>query len=450
MRNIKGLFLILVVFSVVSFVNGQENGSLRPSNEIKMDLLQKKLGEQELLLTQLQETLMRQSELLKRQQEQLERLQGKKDQESTKPAIVPAKSDATAGKDVAKSATEKPNTASMKSEKGPDKSVDSGFGKIKFHGLIQGWYTAGNGVKNTLRFRRAELKFTGQINPKVKWTLMIDPAKALSVNTTSTTIGGVPVITSVSPNQSSRILQDLFITLNYIKNVSVDVGQYKVPLSQEGLQSSGALDTVERALFMSDRSRGGGLGDIRDFGIQFSGPIGKYFDYRVGVFNGTGENQNIADTNQEKAIIGRFVVRPPFIKGLQLGVSGAWSNYDRVTNARRDRFGGDLIYVNKKAKFKAEVMGGVDGDLHRLGYYTHFGYRITPKIEAIFRVDGFDPDRRRETNALNVAELDYVGGFNYYITENNFKFQFNYIRKTFNNGIQSPKNLFLANLQTSW
>lgn len=448
MPKIKIAFIVFIVLSFISVGKAQEKVSPAQVND-KVEQLQKNLDEQEKRFKSLQETLQKQSEIIERQQKQIDSLQNKFEQKESSSATVSTTSSQSANANTTSTQTAEVKPSPKPSPK-PVNNVESGFGKIKFNGLIQGWYTAGNGVKNTLRFRRGELKFSGQINPKVKWTLMIDPSKALNVNTTSTTIGGVPVVTSVSPNQSSRILQDLFITLNYIKNVTVDVGQYKIPLTQEGLQSSGALDTVERALFMSDRSRGGALGDIRDFGIQFSGPIGKNFDYRVGVFNGTGENQNIPDTNQEKAIIGRFTVRPPFIKGLQLGVSGAWSNYDRVTNPRRDRFGGELLYVNKKIKIKTEVMGGVDGDLHRLGFYSHFGYRITPKIEAIFRIDGFDPDRRRETNSANVFELDYVGGFNYYITENNFKFQFNYIRKTFNNGIQSPRNLFLANLQTSW
>lgn len=448
MRNIKISFLMFLLLIMVSVVRPQQFVPAVPGDD-KVQKLEQRLEEQERRFKLLQDALQKQSETIQRQQKEIEYLQSKFGQKDAVPTVASKSTDPTASS-VIKSQPAAKTTEVAKAAQKEVTPVESGFGKIKFNGLIQGWYTAGNGVKNSLRFRRAEMKFTGQINPKVKWTLMIDPAKALSVNTTSTTINGTPVLTSVSPNQSSRILQDLFITLNYLKNVTVDFGQYKIPLSQEGLQSSGALDTVERALFMSDKSRGGSLGDIRDIGIQFSGPIGKNFDYRIGVFNGTGENQNIADTNQEKAVIGRFVVRPPFVKGLTVGVSGAWSNYDRVTNARRDRFGGDLVYINKKVKFKAEVMGGVDGDIHRLGYYTHFGYRITPKFEAIFRVDGFDPDRRRETNASNVTELDYVGGFNYYITENNFKFQFNYIRKTFNNGIQSPKNLFLANLQTSW
>ena len=449
MKMIKtSLFMFSLLILTANIARSQQFVPAVTSDD-KVQKLEQRLDEQERRFKILQDALQKQSETIALQQKEIESLRGKVGAgdtlntaaaKPTSPAATPAANAQAVAKtaDVPKAAQKDVNT------------VESGFGKVKFNGLLQGWFSAGNGTKNTFRFRRAELKLSGQINPKLKWTIMIDPAKALSLNTTSTTITGVPVITSVSPNQSSRILQDAFFTLGYIKNVSVDIGQYKIPLTLEGQESSGKLDTVERALFMSDRSRGGALGDIRDAGIKFYGPLGKQFDYQIGVFNGTGENQNIADTNQEKAVIGRFVFKPEFIKGLQIGASGALSNSDRITNPRRDRAGGELLYTNKKFKFKTEVMGGVDGDLHRLGYYTHVGYKITPKFEAIFRVDGFDPDRRRETNAANVAELDYVGGFNYYVTEHNFKFQFNYIRKTFNNGILPSKNLFLANLQTSW
>jgi len=438
MLKIRSVFILFVLLSIVSVDAAQDKVSPSTSND-KIEQLQKNLEEQEKRFKLLQDALQKQAEIIERQQKQIDGLQSKIDPKA--PAQSPAAPAA------GQTAAAKP--ASTPSPK-PVNNVESGFGRIKFDGLIQAWYSAGDGTKNSFRFRRAEMKFSGQILPKVKWTLMIDPAKALSLNTTTTTVSGVPVVNSVTPNQASRILQDAFITLNYIKDVNIDIGQYKIPLSQEGLQSSSALDTVERALFMSDRSRGGGLGDIRDFGIQFSGPIGKNVNYQIGVFNGTGETQNIADTNQEKAVIGRFVVRPPFVKGLSLGVSGAWSNADRLTNPKRDRLGAELGYTNSKFKFKTEVMGGIDGDTHRLGYYTHFGYKMTPKLEAIFRIDGFDPDRRRETNSSNVTEIDYVGGLNYYISEHNVKLQFNYIRKTFNNGIQSPKNLFSANLQTAW
>ena len=95
-------------------------------------------------------------------------------------------------------------------------------------------------------------------------------------------------------------------------------------------------------------------------------------------------------------------------------------------------------------------MTGVDGDVHRRGYYAHIGYRSHPKVEGIFRFDMFDPDIRSEVSAASATERDYIGGVNYFIKENNFKLQFNYIRKTFASPAVRSRNLFLVNLQTSW
>jgi hypothetical protein len=440
------LFVILFLFAFSTLNAQTQEIPVQKQTQTEIEELKKKVEEQEKQFKLMQDQLQKQNAIVEQQQRQIDQLLKVNEPKEAKNI---ASSEAAEMKKEATSQTSQTKPTTQTTAK-PANNVEVGFGKVKFTGLIQTSYAAGTATRNTFRIRRAEMKFVGQVLPKVKWTLMIDPSKALNLSTTSATVGGTPVITSVSPNQSSRILQEAYITLNYIKNVNIDLGQYKVPLSQEALQSSSALDTVERALFLSDRSRGGGLADNRDFGLQFSGPIGKSVNYQIGVFNGIGETQNITDTNQEKAVVGRFLFRPSFVKGLQIGASGAFSKSNRLTNPKRDRAGGELVYSNSKFKFKAEVMGGIDGDIHRLGYYTHFGYRITHKLEAIFRIDGFDPDRRRETNAANVSEIDYVGGLNYFITDHNVKLQFNYLRKTFNNGIQTPRNLFIANLQTSW
>lgn len=451
MLKIKSLLTALILISFVSIGQAQENGSPKSSDE-KVEQLQKKLDEQELRVKTLQETLQEQSELIKRQQKQLESLESKIEQKtssSATTALTTATTANTASQSDNPAATSTPPTAEVQPATKTPINVESGFGKIKFDGLLQGWFGAGDrGFSDTIRIRRAEMKFSGEITPKARWTVMFDVAKALSSNNTFTTINGTQVVTNTSPNQASRILQDAFITLNYIKDVQVDIGQYKIPLSQEGLQSSSALDTVDRALFMSDRARGGGLGDIRDIGVMFSGGVTKNADYQIGFFNGVGENQNDTDRNDQKAVIGRFVVRPSFVRGLQVGTSGAWGNGRGLL--RKDRLGGEIVYARDKFKFKSEVMGGVDGDIHRLGFYQHFGYRFTPKIEGIFRFDSWDPDRRRETSSANVTERDYIVGLNYYILENRLKFQINYYRKTFNNGLVPSRNLFLANLQTAW
>lgn len=443
--RILPICLLLLLFIALT-TNAQENSTAATQPKSEVESLRKKLEEQETQINQLKQTMQRQSELIERQQRLLESLEKRIEPASTATA-TPTGTETSASTAQSKPAEEKPPAKTAPTTNG----VEAGYGKIKFNGLLQGWFSTGNGgFSDTFRLRRAELKFSGQITPKAKWTVMIDPAKALSLNNTYTTINGTRVVADTSVNQASRILQDAFITLDYIKKIHIDVGQFKVPLSLEGLQSSATLETVERAMFASDRARGGTFGDIRDLGVMIRGGFNKHVDYQLGFFNGSGENQNDVDRNDQKAVIGRFVVRPSFVRGLQIGASGAWGNGQRADRPRRDRLGAELLFTRDRFTFKSEVMGGTDANLHRLGYYTHFGYRIKPKLEAIFRFDSWDPDRRLETNASNVTERDYITGFNYFITENKVKLQFNYLRKTFANGIVPSRNLVLVNLQTSW
>ena len=98
-------------------------------------------------------------------------------------------------------------------------------------------------VVDTFRIRRSELKLSGDISPQAKWVVMFDPIK------------------------TSAPLQDAFISLQASRYIGLDVGQQKVPLGFEGTQSSGRLDTVERTLFIADKARGGGWGDVRDLGV---------------------------------------------------------------------------------------------------------------------------------------------------------------------------------------
>ena len=346
------------------------------------------------------------------------------------------------------------STAGGQTTKPPDRPtnvVETGLGKVKFTGLVQGWFAAGDaGFAHSFRIRRAELRFSGEIIPDVKWSVMFDPAKALSLNTTTTTINGTSVIRTVSVNQTSRIFQEAFITLTHLKHANVQVGQFKEPLSQEGLQPTASLDTIERALFMSDRARGGTFGDIRDVGAEIFGPLGKQVDYQVGVFNGGSESQNDVDANNEKAFVGRVVFHPTGFSGFQIGTSGLWARNSGIINPQHQRLGFESLYQHNKLRLKSEFMMGIDGDVHRRGYYAHIGYHFAPKFEGVFRYDTFEPDIRRDDTAATVAERDFITGFNYYVKENNFKIQFNYTRKTFANSVTPSRDLFIVNMQTAW
>src|SRR5262245_14148643 len=391
------------------------------------EALRQRLEKLEAMVQQLEQTVQSQSQLIERQNGQLQALQQRMETNPTNPTMVAARYERPSPEAMMTVAPPKLSTKTRIESPVPEtpapsasaqdtkfSKVDAGFGTIMFNGLLQGWYAAGNGGFNdTFKIRRAEPGISGQITPKVRWALMFDLSKALSSNNTFTTINGQRALSATSIDQGSRILEDAFITLDYIKNVHVNVGQFKLPLSLEGYQGSAGLDTVERALFLSDGARGGRLGDVWGLGVLVNGPLNSHVDYYLGVYNGTGENQNDVDKNDQKIVSGRLVMRPPFVKGLQVGGSGAWSNGGRADHPRHDRLGGDVLFTRGSFKFKSEVMTAKDFDLHRLGYYTHFGYKIAPKVEGIFRFDSFDPDRRRETNAANVTERDYIMGVNY-------------------------------------
>jgi hypothetical protein len=99
---------------------------------------------------------------------------------------------------------------------------------------------------------------------------------------------------------------------------------------------------------------------------------------------------------------------------------------------------------------KSELMTGEDGPLHRRGFYGHVGYRIKPKLEWVFRVDGWDPDTATESTPASVSELDYVTGFNVFLAQHNLKLQVNYLRKTFGSDALHSRNVLLVNTQTFW
>ncbi|HEY8560114.1 MAG TPA: porin [Pyrinomonadaceae bacterium] len=464
------LFFILPVLFAAQ-IAGQTNQTDPAPSEIER--LNRRIEEQKAEITKLREELREESAQRKEQQKILNALAEKLDRldstvaEATKSTldkkveVVPAVLEkpaaqtetvaATANAEKSPAQSQDKTAAPAKQNDKTSNAVESGLGKVKFTGMIQSWYAGGNeGFNDTFRFRRVELRLTGDLLPKVRWSVMFDLAKTLALNTSSRSVGGNPLISDVSVNQSSRVLQEAYVTFSHFKRANLQVGQFKLPVGQEALQSSSALDTIERALFMTDRARGGALGDVRDFGVMMFGPLNKQVDYQIGVFNGSGETQNDVDRSDQKAIAGRMVYRPEFIKGLQVGGSGVWGNGNRLNNPRRDRLGAELVYDRQKYKFKTELMTGVDGDIHRRGYYAHFGYRFLPKLEGIFRFDMFDPDIRRETNPANVTERDYIAGVNYYFRENNLKLQFNYLRKTFRSSIQPSRNQFVVNLQTAW
>jgi hypothetical protein len=343
------------------------------------------------------------------------------------------------------------DSARVGARRGGDVPAD-GLTPMHIGGLLQLWFAGGDGgFQSTFRVRRAELKLGGDVSRRARWGITVDAARALTTSNATTDVNGVSVVTGTSVNQNSRILVDAFIGLSLPTRHELDVGQFKIPLGLEGgVQSPSVLETVERALYTSDRPRGGIYGDSRDVGVMLRAPSGNTLEYMLGFFNGVGESQNDIDRNEAKAVVGRLVAKMPFLPQLALGGSGAVTTKSFPDSLIHQRAGAEGRFIAGPLLLKSEYMAGRDGQRRGAGWYAHIGYYVTPQVNVIGRLDVFDPDLSRETSLLDADERDWVAGFTYDVAALNVRFQMNYLRKTFSPLVAPSRNLLLTNLQAAW
>ncbi|HEY3332264.1 MAG TPA: porin [Capsulimonadaceae bacterium] len=320
--------------------------------------------------------------------------------------------------------------------------VESGFGKIKFDGLLQAWYLAGskevtnfgsgqgtglgisgaqNSVSNTFRIRRSELKFSGSINPQAYWVAMFDASKDQTVSSTPANTNG------------TAALQDLVVGWHLTPTIDFEVGQQKVPLSIEGYRSSANLLTIERSLMNTVPFGSGRVGDIRELGAwaRYSQP-GKA-NATIALLDDGGNRQNLVDDNSTKELMlnGQYFILPE----LQVGSYGEISGGVGANHNNRRRVGFDFDYVKAQHELTGEYVEGWDGGqattgaapakrLKTQGSYVTYAYKLNKTWQAVARYDYFNINRDARQ-----LEKDLTLGVNYFIAGNNSKIQLNYIKR---------------------
>lgn len=324
---------------------------------------------------------------------------------------------------------------------------------VQFDGLLQVWYLDGHTVTNahdSYRIRRADIKLSGVISPRVRWRISLDGAKLLNLTKTTSGSGDSSVVRDVAVDERSRILQEASINVTLAPALRFDVGQQILPLSLEGTVSASQIETIERTMFIAERGRGGGLSDIRDIGAAARGSIAAgYVDYQIGLYNEIGDSQNSTDQNDQKATIGRVVLRVPALPALQVGASGGIEGGPAV-GQRHERAGGEAQYRNHWMTLRSEVMGARDGTLRRLGYYALGAARPTTDVELVARWDSWDPDLHNETSAVDAVEHEVVAGASYFIDGGATRLAANVVRSTFPGGRVPSSTMLLLALQVLW
>ena len=318
------------------------------------------------------------------------------------------------------------------------------------HGFVQVYYRTGDPLnKDGYRLRKADVKFSGDVSPHVRWRVGFDAAKLLTLTKNDVTIGDSTALRDAGVDQRTRILQDAALTVFLNKRASLDIGQQILPLSLEGTISSAYIETIERTLFITERSRAVGLGDVRDIGASANGLLPFGLEYHVGLYNETGESQGTTDPNDQKAVLARVAFHVPTVPGLQVGGSGGFEGGPFAQ--RRERGGTEIQYKSPVVTLRAETMSARDGGLHRFGWYGLGAWRITRNLQLVGRYDSWDRDRASETSVFDAYEQQVTGGASYLLDGGDAKIAVNLIHQSFPNITSSANGTFaLIAFQGLW
>lgn len=313
----------------------------------------------------------------------------------------------------------------------------SGYTQIRYQTLYE------SGKIDGFDVRRARLTLKGDITPHISYKLQQE-------------FGG-----------GSTKLIDADLGCEYNHHLKMNVGQFKIPFSQENLISSNKMDLINRSQVVEALVARGkdiiGNQNGRDIGIMMSGSLWHssdqfIVDYTLGLFNGSGIN--LTDKDEQKDVSGRIAFHP--LNGVTLGgafyLGGFSSNLKKEYD--RDRFNAELAYDYQKFSFRGEYISGQDGafdktagkykitkdnSTNKNGYYVQFGYYIVSKIfQTVVRYDSFDPDTKKSDDVSNVATI----GINWTLNKWS-KLQLNYEIKN-EQGEKIDNDTVLAQMQVGF
>jgi phosphate-selective porin OprO and OprP len=295
-------------------------------------------------------------------------------------------------------------------------------------------------------------------------------------------------------------LRDMYFTFAYQKEIAPRVGQFKVPFNREELNSSGALQLVERSIVNEEFNIG------RDRGIVLLGGLGgnNNFSYEAGVFNGDGRNGKSIDSNMLYAgriqlglggdnfkwgangtfptaaaykITPNFAKKPTFVVGAAVaalpGLDCTRKTPDGDACDRVEELGfpqsdftsitGDMSFKMPYFNIQGSYVGrwlapdtGAQGTAYDQGFNVQGGVFVMPEtVEIAGRLSYIDYDTGSGVIPLgeSVRETRWAvtPGISYYMShDHRWKIQvdYSYIRNEFTQGASDiDENIFRAQLQ---
>jgi len=256
-------------------------------------------------------------------------------------------------------------------------------------------------------------------------------------------------------------LRDAYMTYSGIRDMNIRFGQMKVPHDRQRVNSSSALQLVDRSIVTGEFNLD------RDVGIQlFSTDVGGLdgrLAYAVGVFGGDGRNRITGDFGL--LYVGRVSYLPfggfdDYSEGdhgrapePRLALTAGFA-YNQNSVRERSTFTGtyqlgsfDFVHANFEALFKMsgfsfsaqafmrqarganvliDPMDPANTETARVGYgaFAQAGYLFNDHLELVARFGEIRPSRSGATALSRQGELG--GGVNWYFQKHDFKIQLDY------------------------
>jgi phosphate-selective porin OprO/OprP len=269
-------------------------------------------------------------------------------------------------------------------------------------------------------------------------------------------------------------LTDAYVNWNRFDSANVRVGQFKTPFGFEQLYADPRLYTAERTM-ASDR-----LAPGRQIGVQLGGEVYyERFNYSIGLFNGSGTNQNFNDNDKFMAA-GRISVVP--FSGRLLESQSRWSigvNGYRTTDAnialpaefgvdstpastaKDNLFAGSRRAVGYDTQLEigpfelwGEYLRSTFEPADRVpavrfrsdGWYAQASYFvIVDKLQLVERLESFDPGDLPGMPSTRST----VTGLNWYFKQHDVKLQLDWMRSRVP-GFTKEQTKVIARLQTAF
>lgn len=258
-------------------------------------------------------------------------------------------------------------------------------------------YDSGDDSRHGFDIRRVRLAASGDLSPRLDYKVQAEYETSVKVI-------------------------DAYARVRIAKPFNIQVGEFKVPYSQETLYGPTSWLTIENPTAVAKLNGYQDLAGLksngRDVGLLLYGDAFlsadssfRHFSYKVGVFNGNGIN--VKDNNNQKDFALLLYYRP--IKSLAITFGQYFGHFGESGSVEdRDRTSAGIEFKGERLTVRSEYLHGKTAGQKSDGLYAHAAFKASKVFQPLLSYDFFKSDAdndERQSNfqaGLNITPIKHV------------------------------------------